>query len=141
MTDSNRPQRPPEVPLFDAPTIETLVRMTSHTSINRAADLFIEETHKRMAALYEAMKGGQTDQAILQAHTMRSSAATFGLMRLAETAWNLEDALIAGNETQIKQNFDALPALAKTSMDTLVQAMKDLTPDDSAPDLDDSDNE
>ena len=53
-------------------------------------DVYLEDTPNRIAQMRGAVGGGETDTLIREAHTLKSSSANVGAMRLSELAKQME---------------------------------------------------
>jgi len=60
-------------------------------------DVYLADTPKRMAQMRQAVDGGDTDTLIREAHTLKSSSAIVGAMRLSALAKQMEFAWRSGN--------------------------------------------
>lgn len=82
-------------PIFDPAAIEKLRKISGDEAslfISEVAQLFLEETRKSLAEVQQATDLGQRDRAARIAHSLKSSAATLGLMRLSAACETLEAA-------------------------------------------------
>lgn len=82
-----------KVPLFDPSAIEKLRRVAGDQGssfVKEMAQLFLEETQKSLAELRRGSESGDWKQVTRLAHSLKSSAATFGLMRLSAACQELE---------------------------------------------------
>lgn len=80
-------------PVFDPGAIEKLRKVGGDEAsifIAEVAQLFLEETRKSLAELQRAADEGQRERAARIAHSLKSSAATLGLMRLSAACESLE---------------------------------------------------
>jgi HPt (histidine-containing phosphotransfer) domain-containing protein len=80
-------------PLFDPGAIEQLRKVAGDEAsifIAEVAQLFLQETRKSLVELQRAAAAGDRDGAARIAHSLKSSAATLGLMRLSEACQQLE---------------------------------------------------
>lgn len=87
------PTETPAPPVFDPGAIEKLRRISGDEAsifIAEVAQLFLEETRKSLVELQRAAEAGDRDRAAQIAHSLKSSAATLGLMRLAAACHDLE---------------------------------------------------
>jgi HPt (histidine-containing phosphotransfer) domain-containing protein len=60
-------------------------------------DVYLEDTPNRMAQMRQAFKGGDAETVIREAHTLKSSSANLGAMRLSNLAKQMEVAGRSGN--------------------------------------------
>ncbi len=82
-----------ENPVFDPAAIEKLRRVAGDHGggfITEMAQLFLDETGKSLAELRTACECGDWKAVSRLAHSVKSSAATLGLMRLSEACKALE---------------------------------------------------
>jgi HPt (histidine-containing phosphotransfer) domain-containing protein len=87
------PSAPAETPLFDPVAIEKLRTVAGDEApgfVAEMAQLFLEETAKSLGQLKEAGLRGDWKQVARIAHSLKSSAATLGLMRLSDACRALE---------------------------------------------------
>lgn len=80
-------------PVFDPGAIDKLRKVAGDEAsifIAEVAQLFLEETRKSLAELQRAAEAGDRDRAARIAHSLKSSAATLGLMRLSAACEELE---------------------------------------------------
>jgi HPt (histidine-containing phosphotransfer) domain-containing protein len=97
-----------DVPSFDPSAIEKLRKVAGDQSaafIAEMAQLFIDETAKQVAELRRACDASDWKLVHRTAHSMKSSAATLGLMKLSDTCKSLEsgtkDGASAARETAV----------------------------------------
>ena len=60
-------------------------------------DVYLEDTPNRIAQMRESVDGGDTDTLIREAHTLKSSSANVGAMRLSALAKQMELVWQTGN--------------------------------------------
>lgn len=87
------PTETPVPPVFDPSAIEKLRKISGDEAsifIAEVAQLFLEETRKALVELRRAAESGDRNHAARIAHSLKSSAATLGLMRLAAACQDLE---------------------------------------------------
>ncbi|HEX9662701.1 MAG TPA: Hpt domain-containing protein [Candidatus Binatia bacterium] len=60
-------------------------------------DVYLEDTPNRIAQMRESVDGGDTDTLIREAHTLKSSSANVGAMRLSALAKQMEIVWQSGN--------------------------------------------
>ncbi len=83
----------PEPPLFDESAIATLRRVAGDqgaTFVTEIAQLFLHETRKSLTELRRGCDAGDWKQVTHLAHSLKSSAATLGMMRLSAACQALE---------------------------------------------------
>jgi HPt (histidine-containing phosphotransfer) domain-containing protein len=82
-----------EPALFDRAAIEQLRHLAGDqggTFVSEMAQLFRDETRKSLAELRKSCEAGDWKQVARLAHSVKSSAATLGLMRLSAACRALE---------------------------------------------------
>ncbi len=87
------PRPEPEPPLFDVGAIEKLRKVAGDqgsTFVTEMAQLFLLETRKSLAELRKGSDGSDWKQVTRLAHSLKSSAATLGMMRLSAACKALE---------------------------------------------------
>ena len=88
----------------DALNRRTLDRLEEDTSPEMAAEMvaiFMKETHSRLIEMGDALERREFAALEDQAHTLKSSAETFGLDRVKQSAQQLETACRAGEEGMV----------------------------------------
>lgn len=121
------PRPEPEPPLFDEGAIEKLRKVAGDqgaTFVTEMAQLFLHETRKSLTELRKGCDAGDWKQVTRLAHSLKSSAATLGMMRLAAACKALEMdtkgatssdetvALVAAVFTQFEQAVPILEGLS-----------------------------
>ena len=87
------PRPEPEPPLFDEGAIEKLRKVAGDqgaTFVTEMAQLFLLETRKSLAELRKGCDASDWKQVTRLAHSLKSSAATLGMMRLSAACKALE---------------------------------------------------
>lgn len=87
------PRPEPEPPLYDESAIEKLRKVAGDqgaTFVTEMAQLFLLETRKSLTELRKACDAGDWKQVTRLAHSLKSSAATLGMMRLSAACKALE---------------------------------------------------
>ena len=87
------PSEGPSAPLLDPAAIETLRKVAGNQGdgfVAEMAQLFLEETTKSLRDLREGCDRGDWKVVARVAHSVKSSSATLGLMRLSEACRDLE---------------------------------------------------
>jgi HPt (histidine-containing phosphotransfer) domain-containing protein len=109
-----------ENPLFDESAIERLRKVAGDqgaTFVTEMAQLFLHESRKSVADIRKGCAAGDWKQVTRLAHSLKSSAATLGLMRLSAACKALEA------DTRGSVHTAATPALAKVLFDEFDQAV------------------
>lgn len=113
-------------PVFDPSAIEKLRRISGDEAsifIAEVAQLFLEETRKSLVELQRAAEAGDRDRAARIAHSLKSSAATLGLMRLSAACGELE----AGAGAAASSEDTSLVAAVLARFDDVVPILKGLS--------------
>jgi len=103
-----------ENPLFDESAIERLRKVAGDqgaTFVTEMAQLFLHESRRSVAEIRKGCEAGDWKQVTRLAHSLKSSAATLGLMRLSAACKALEA------DTKGSVHTAATPALAKVLFD------------------------
>lgn len=79
---------------------------------------FLAEAPDNLATLRRSAAAGETAEARRAAHSLKSTAAQMGAMRLSETCRDIEQGAAAGN-LPTPQSLDALEALWRDARDDL----------------------
>jgi len=114
------PKPEAETPLLDESAIEKLRKVAGEQGesfVREMAQLFLDESRKSVAALREASAAGDWKQVSRLTHSLKSSAATLGLMRLSAACSALE------MDTRGSAHTPKTPALAKVLFDEFDQAI------------------
>jgi HPt (histidine-containing phosphotransfer) domain-containing protein len=78
------------LPLIDARVFEALQAHAGADFVLTLVEAYAEEAQQLVAGLRSAAQRGDAERFETAAHTLKSNAATFGAMRLAEMARRLE---------------------------------------------------
>ena len=81
---------------LDIRVLERLIEDTSKATVARMLTIFLSEADKRMTLIRQALAQADTLQLASEAHTLKSSAASFGARLLADLAKQLEASAKAG---------------------------------------------
>lgn len=109
-----------ENPLFDEAAIEKLRKVAGDqgaTFVTEMAQLFLHESRKSVAEIRKGCEAGDWKQVTRLAHSLKSSAATLGLMRLSAACKALE------LDTKGSVHTTATPALASALFAEFDQAV------------------
>jgi CheY-like chemotaxis protein/HPt (histidine-containing phosphotransfer) domain-containing protein len=97
-----------DAPVFDETIYADLADALGHDETPSVLDLFLSDTEQRFTVMRVAAKTSDHDCVKREAHSMKSSAANFGFLRLSALAKALErDALGLGGPT-LSARLDAL---------------------------------
>ncbi|MDC0662285.1 response regulator [Marinobacter sp. SS21] len=80
----------PQLPLMDPSALQRLRAETSVSVVARMTEVFVVELKRRHKSLLEAMEAEDCHRVEDEAHTMKSNAATFGAVCLANLAREIE---------------------------------------------------
>ncbi len=113
------PPASPETPHFDPVAIEKLRAVAGEEAPNFVAEmaqLFLDETRDALARLKSASALGDWKQVHRIVHSLKSSAATLGLMKLSESSRALE------LDTKLSASSPQTMALVAAVLDDFEQA-------------------
>ncbi len=86
-----------ELPLVDLDLVAELRDATGDMDfVRELVETFVEEGTSHLAALDAAIAAGDVDALVRPAHTLKSSSASIGAMRLSELARTIEETSRAG---------------------------------------------
>ncbi|HEY7525673.1 MAG TPA: Hpt domain-containing protein [Candidatus Limnocylindria bacterium] len=90
---------PPDLPLVDEGVLADLLASTGDDPafIRELLETYLAETPEQMAAMTAAVDANDADALVRPAHTLKSSSATLGAMRLSALARELEMAGRSGS--------------------------------------------
>ena len=106
-----------QLEMMDEKTLQRLVHETSEDMVERMVGVFVKEAQRRLSAIKEGLTTVDFESIETEAHTLKSNAATFGALKLAELAKIIESASKAKDETVV---FDTYAETALVLNDTLV---------------------
>jgi HPt (histidine-containing phosphotransfer) domain-containing protein len=69
-------------------------------------EVYLEDTPNRVAQMHQAFQGGDADTLIREAHTLKSSSANLGAMRLSALAKQMELAGRSGNFQRMDDDME-----------------------------------
>ena len=105
---SNENTGEPGEPVFDPSQLAMLMEMEEEGDSSMVKEItaqFVEDINGVMACIEEAIKAGAFAQVAPAAHTIKGSAATFGLLQVEQIARELE---AAGKDPA---KYEAIPAI------------------------------
>ena len=79
-----------ESELMDLNILSSMEEQTSHELVTEIIGIFINETAEKMTLLREAGERQEHETIVAEAHAIKSSASTFGAVRLQEVANQVE---------------------------------------------------
>jgi len=101
---------------IDQATLVQLGEDTDPSMLPELVDAFASQAKDRVMAICEAASGLDTKRLEDEAHALKSSAATFGAIRLNRLAADLEIAGRGGDKTFIAQNAGRITAECETAI-------------------------
>ncbi len=89
----------PDMPVLDERVLDELVATTGDDAsfVRELVQTFLAETPEQMQAIDAAVEADDADALVRPAHTLKSSSATVGAMRLSSVARELEMAGRSGS--------------------------------------------
>ncbi len=96
------------MPVIEKQTFDELKQMSGADFINELIDTFLDDAPKLVTAIRSALAARDADSFRRAAHSLKSNAATFGAVALAELAKELEK---LGKENRLTDTGDRLTAL------------------------------
>jgi HPt (histidine-containing phosphotransfer) domain-containing protein len=78
------------MPVIDQTTFDELKQMSGLEFLNELIDTFLDDAPRMMQEMKSALEAKDADSFRRAAHSMKSNASTFGAVRLAELAQELE---------------------------------------------------
>ena len=101
---------------FDPATLSEMAAGLSRESLLPILGTFIEESRRRVEEVRAALAEGDLARVELHAHSLKSTAATFGTPALQGHALALEVAAAEGNRAEASSLADRLPDITETAM-------------------------
>lgn len=111
----------PEPPVLDRPVWSTLIDAMGEAAAPALLDQFAADIGPRVARAAAAGESGDLATAQGDAHDVKSLAATFGLMALAEAAATIERLCRANDKTAVRQACRVLPLRLKEALTAIRQ--------------------
>jgi CheY-like chemotaxis protein len=97
-------------PIFDRAVFDELAREIGPAAMSESLAVFIEETRTRLAAFRSLSCDSDRETIAREAHSLKSTAATFGLRQLAELAGLLERSAFQTTAPEYGAAVDGLAA-------------------------------
>jgi PAS domain S-box-containing protein len=95
--------------LLDAAALDQLSRTAgSAEGMDALIQLFVADTEKLLGAFRDAARRDDTRELRVQAHTLKSTAATFGATRLSALSRRLEDGIQSGSVEGVAELLDEI---------------------------------
>ncbi|HRY18482.1 MAG TPA: PAS domain S-box protein [Candidatus Competibacteraceae bacterium] len=108
-----------EGPVFDPTVLDQLARDTSEELLPELAGIYLEETRKRIPTLHRLHLEENFCDLEMQAHSLKSGAGAFGVLRLQRLAFSLEQAARAADRSQLTALMGKLEEVAETGLRAL----------------------
>lgn len=104
---------------LDIQALHQLEADTDRELLARIIGLFIDETTARLDHIAKAGETGDWQRLQREAHTLKSSAATFGAKRLQDHARRLDEACRSGDHDTVRALTGTLPQVATPALEAL----------------------
>jgi PAS domain S-box-containing protein len=114
----------PEIGLLAPEILETLAENVSWDLLPNIVDTFVGETKQRVALAMELFSRSDLDSLMDQAHTIKSGAGSFGLMKLQTLAAKIELAAKKEDLDSVTKAMTGLENLAHESTSALKNFLK-----------------
>lgn len=108
--------------------VEQLLEDTSRNALKKMSDIFVKETTKRLDLMLQAQKSNDIEKIASEAHTLKSSAGSYGAMELQRRAKELE-LMAKDNKMPSNDYFLTLEKNVKDSLSTFVLLVEELCHD------------
>ncbi len=109
----------PSIPI-DHSRFDKLKEWGGEGLVTQLLELFRNQTPERVASIRHGFRPEHTEEATRAAHSLRSTATNLGAMRLAELAFEAENALRSGSFEGLDGLADALEGEFQTACQALV---------------------
>ena len=114
-------------PLVDVGVLHELARETSTTVVPELLEVFLTDTDERIGRIRQAGAAGESEPLTLEAHSLGSSAGTFGATRLHLIAREIETLFRRGKTDDAFSMVDDLLSIAQKSTQALRAYLIDTT--------------
>ncbi|MGD8206447.1 MAG: response regulator [Thiohalocapsa sp.] len=104
---------------LDEEALKTLGEDTDPALVPKMVSVFLEELHARAAAMADGLEDGDTDRLAREAHALKSSAATYGAVRISDHAARIDDACKRQEHTVARDHARQLIAAVKPTAEAL----------------------
>ncbi len=118
------PAEPPPEAVLELDTLAELEADTDAETLERIVGLFVDETRGRLDAIDAALAGGDWPRLQREAHTLKSSAGTFGARALAAHARSLNDACRAADYAAAARLAHGIRTVALPALEALERQME-----------------
>ena len=116
------------LPILDEPTLVKLADETNPTIMRRIIGLFIEETQNRADHIITARSTGDLERLQREAHSLKSSAGTFGALRLQAHAKALETACREQQSERYQKLAESMPELVRVALQAMQTYLDEFVP-------------
>lgn len=106
--------------VIDGTVLESLVELGGPDLLKELIELFCTDAPSQMADLADAVSQGDASRVASVAHSLKSSCANLGAMRLAELTKELET---AGRSGAIESAAEVIE-VSKTELDRVTEALR-----------------
>jgi PAS domain S-box-containing protein len=108
-----------EPPWLDGEALTTLGEDTDPTLVPKMVAVFLEELLTRAAAMTAGLEDGDTERLGREAHALKSSAATYGAVRISEHAARIDEACKRHEDAVAREHARQLVAAVEPTVDAL----------------------
>jgi len=112
-----------EGPVFDPTVLDQLAHDTSEELLPELVGIYLEETRKRIPTLHRLHLEENFYDLEMQAHSLKSGAGAFGVLRLQNLAFGLEQAARAADRSQLTALMGKLEEVAETGLCALEKCL------------------
>jgi len=114
---------PPDLPLVDEAVLAELLTSTGDDPafVRELLETYLTETPEQLEAIRAAIEADDAEMLVRPAHTLKSSSATLGAMRLSALARELE---MAGRSGSLSADVRALLQAATETWATTSEALE-----------------
>ncbi|WP_416898187.1 MAG: Hpt domain-containing protein [Minwuia sp.] len=100
-----------EAPVLDDGMLSELAGGADGSVVSSLVEGFLEESEERIRAIRRAVAADNIEAIGFQAHALKSTAATYGAMRLGEMAAALERMAKTGDSSTAREQSDSIEAV------------------------------
>lgn len=106
-------------PVLDAGALDRLKEWGGDGLVQKMASLFVENAPERLSQIRSGIEGGVAEEAERGAHSLKSSAANLGAMRLRNVVATMEEQASKGDLAAVKEGLPLLEAEYLAAMEAL----------------------
>ena len=117
-----------ESDILDQSALDRLRDWGGEKLLRQMIRLFLENAPARMAQIREGLSGGDVKESEKGAHSLKSSAANVGALRVRDIAANMERAASGGDSTAAHQLLPSLETAFTEAISALESAERGLNP-------------